>query len=111
MIFYTFIFISFNIGWIPFANLTLDVIPSYLRSTGNSLIIMSLHLLGDSISPYWIGSIADACLNNDPERRDTLSQLFTCTRLSFYPLSYVAWASAVFFLFGSLTFHKDKIKK
>ena len=53
LVLYTLTTLSYNMCWIPLANILLDVLPARLRATGNALNICLLHLVGDSISPYW----------------------------------------------------------
>ena len=103
---YLIMFILFNFCWVLETNIFLDIIQPKLRSTGNSMMIFSLHLLGDSSTPYWIGLIADKCLifkNND-----TIFSSLYCTQISNYPLVFVFFFAGTFALFTSLTFKKDK---
>lgn len=50
---YTLTILFFNTCWNLQANILLDIIRPNLRSTGNAICICLLHLVGDSISPYW----------------------------------------------------------
>lgn len=97
---------SFNTGWVIQAQILLDITKPNLRSTANALIICVLHLIGDSISPYWMGLIADQCINVTKE--NTISNLLNCTQFSYYPLVYISFLSAVLALFMTLTFSYDK---
>lgn len=98
---------SFNMGWVIQAQILLDIVRPQLRSTGNALIICILHLIGDSVSPYWMGLIAEHCI--DPSRREnTISNLLECTQLSFYPLVFLSFIASTLALFMTLTFYKDK---
>jgi len=97
-------------GWITFAYIFLDLIEPKLRATANGLVICVVRLLGDSISPYWVGSIADACLNDEVNFVRTVGNKMKCTQYSFYPLVFVSFVGGVMALSASLTFRKDKEK-
>ena len=103
---YSFIIVSYNICWITQSYIFLDILHPRLRSTANGLIIFVLHLVGDSISPYWVGSIADACLKKH-EDGNAIFSLMQCTQLSLYPIVVVAFFGAVFSLFMTFTFDRD----
>jgi len=104
---YTFIIVSYNICWITQSYIFLDIVHPRLRSTANGLIIFVLHLVGDSISPYWVGSIADACLAHG-DKKSSVFYLMECTQISLYPIVFVAFFGGVFGLFMTLSFEKDR---
>jgi MFS transporter, Spinster family, sphingosine-1-phosphate transporter len=105
---YMLIIFTYNFGWVVQANILLDIVEPELRSTANALIICILHLLGDSNSPYWIGLIQDACLDEKKEFRNSLYYLSYCTALSFYPLVFISFIAGTLALFATLTFLYDK---
>lgn len=98
---------SFNVGWVVQAQCLLDITKPSVRSTANALIICILHLIGDSVSPYWMGVIADKCIERINSVK-TISNVLECTRLSYYPLVYVSFISAALALFMTFTFQRDK---
>lgn len=108
MFFYMASVASFNMGWVVQAQCLLDITKPNLRSTANALIICFLHLIGDSISPYWMGVIADKCIRITGGK--TISSLLECTQYSYYPLVYVSFISGSFALFMTLSFQVDKQK-
>lgn len=111
---YSCIIAAYNIGWITFAYIFLDLIEPKLRATANGLVICVVRLIGDSISPYWVGSIADACLNNNNSNNQenavvrTVANNMKCTQYSFYPLVFVSFVGGVMALSGSFTFKRDR---
>lgn len=105
---YMLMLVCFNLCWVLETNIFLDIIPPYLRSTGNSFMICLLHGVGDSVSPYWVGLIADKCLSI--KNSNTITSLLYCTQLSNYPLVFLYFFSGTFALFTSLTFLNDKDK-
>ena len=107
---YTMIIFSYNMCWITQSYIFLDIIQPRLRSTANGLIICVLHLVGDSISPYWVGSIADYCMAHEFNKSNTIFDLMRCTQLSLYPIVFVSFFGGVFGLFMTLTFEKDRRK-
>lgn len=98
--------VSFNICWVLETNIFLDVVPSNLRSTANSIMICLLHSIGDSISPYWVGLTADECLKN--EDKDTINSLIYCSQISNYPLVFLYFIAGSLALFMTFTFNRDK---
>jgi sugar phosphate permease len=115
-IFFYSIFTIFINGWrILLANILLDIVDPKLRSTANSLLLFTLHLLGDSLSPFWIGFISDTCY--DYYTSDTINVNLSdntkhiyCTQLSLYPLVYILFIGSSFALFSTLTFRRNKFK-
>ena len=103
---YTMVVVSYNICWITQSYLFLDLIQPRLRSTANGLTICVVRLIGDSISPYWVGTIADTCLSIEA-KNNTVYQAMRCTQFSFYPLAFVSFIGGALALFISLTFNKD----
>jgi len=79
-----------------------------IRATALSLFFFVLHSVGDSVSPYWVGLIAQKCIKAEDE--NTISVLLGCTRLSYYPLIYLSFLAGTLGLFSSLSFRKDKQK-
>ena len=67
MILYTTVILLYNTCWVLEANILLDILPSYLRSTGNSIMICVLHLIGDSLSPYWFAYFFKFIISNNFE--------------------------------------------
>lgn len=110
LIIYSLIIVSYNLCWIIQSYIFLDIIQPSLRSTANGMIICVLHFVGDSVSPYWVGLIADICLKNHEPNQNTVNNLLACQRLSFYPLVFVPFFGAALGLFLSLSFVKDKEK-
>ncbi len=105
---YTVTIFTFNICWVIQSKLLLGAVHPRLRSTANSLSIFILHALGDDISPYWSGLIADACLDSyGHARRNVSSVLLYCTRVSIYPFVLMSMCAASLALFMSVTFKKD----
>ncbi|CAF1004581.1 unnamed protein product [Brachionus calyciflorus] len=103
---YMLMLIFFNFCWVLETNIFLDIVQPRLRSTANSMMIFFLHLFGDSSSPYWIGLIADKCL--DLHTKNTVLSSLYCAQLSNYPLVFVFFISGSFALFTTLSFKKDK---
>ncbi len=100
--------LAFNSCWVIQSKIFLDIINPRLRSTANSLIIFVLHLLGDDISPYWSGLVADICLAQFPSiRRNTITILVYCTEMSLYPFVLLSFLAAALALLMSLTFSTD----
>jgi len=98
--FYALFVLGVNFNWVLIANMLLACVEPRLRSTANALSLTLLHLVGDSISPYWIGLIVDGCLGASRSDFSTFSELFYCTQNSLYPLAIVtilAAASALFY--------------
>ena len=112
-ILYSLIIASYNICWITQSYIFLDILHPRLRSTANGLIIFVLHLVGDSISPYWVGSIADACLKTQNTKshdsKSTVFELMRCSQISLYPIVFVAFFGGMFGLFMTLCFERDKV--
>jgi MFS family permease len=109
MILYSLVIVTFNTCWVIKCNIFLDIIRPNQRSTAIALIICVLHLVGDSISPYWVGLIADECLNQvDYLDRYSISTLLNCTVISFYPLVFGSFLAATCALFMTITFYQDK---
>jgi len=114
---YSLIIAAYNMGWITFAYIFLDLVEPKRRATANGLVICVVRLMGDSISPYWVGSIADACLNaNVSDEQETsmgkavrtISGTLKCTQYSFYPLVFVSFVGGVLALSATLTFRRDR---
>jgi hypothetical protein len=104
---FTLTIFCFNICWVIQSKLLLGSTHPKLRSTANSLSIFILHALGDDISPYWSGLIADACLSSYGDRSNVSSVLLYCTKASIYPFVIMSMCAASLALFMSLTFVKD----
>jgi hypothetical protein len=112
LVLYSLIVASYNICWITQSYIFLDILHPHLRSTANGLIIFVLHLVGDSISPYWVGSIADACLKvqqNASQSKSTVYDLMRCSQISLYPIVFVSFFGGVFGLFMTLFFERDHV--
>jgi hypothetical protein len=114
---YSLIIAAYNMGWITFAYIFLDLVEPKRRATANGLVICVVRLMGDSISPYWVGSIADACLNANVSDESsmsktvrTISGTLKCTQYSFYPLVFVSFIGGVLALSATLTFRRDREK-
>ena len=108
-ILYSLATVASNVSWVIVNFVFLDVVEPSLRSTANSLMICTIHLVGDSTSPYWIGLIADSCLDaTSSASKDTYDTMLKCTQLSFYPLVFMSFAAGTCGLFMSLTFAIDK---
>lgn len=103
---YTLTILFFNTCWNVEANILLDIIRPNLRSTGNAINICLLHLVGDSISPYWVGLIADSCLGKSADSKFISRELY-CTEISYFPIVFITFFSAAAALFMTLTFDKD----
>lgn len=99
---------SFNICWVIQSKIFLDIVSPGLRSTANSLIIFILHLLGDDLSPYWSGLLADWCLSQF-RFKNSFSVLLYCTGVSLYPFVILAFLAGSLALFMSITFIKDNL--
>ena len=109
-----FIYSSFtlfiNCWRVLLANILLNIIEPRLKSTAASLLLFSIHLIGDSSSPFWIGYINQECLNKF-DSKNSLINLTYCTQISLYPLVFLLFLAFSFALFSSLTFHKDSIRQ
>jgi MFS family permease len=110
MFFYMVVIFGFNMGWVIEANILLEIIRPNLRSTANALMIFVLHLIGDSLSPYMVGTIADFCFKKS-DYDNTITILLDCAQLSFYPIVYISFLACAFGLFASLSFVNDKLDK
>lgn len=99
---------SFSFSWLSGFNIFLDVMHPSMRATALSLFFFILHSVGDNASPYWVGLIAQKCINTQHE--NTINVLIGCTRISYYPLIYLSFTAATLGLFASLTFKNDKQK-
>jgi hypothetical protein len=44
----------------PVNVLTVSCLPASMRATGTAMNVLLIHLLGDAISPEWVGRRADA---------------------------------------------------
>lgn len=100
--------ISFSLSWLSGFNIFLDVVPPSIRATALSIFFFVLHSIGDSVSPYWVGLIAEQCIKH--ENDNTFASLLGCTRLSYYPLVYLSFFAGAIGLFSSLSYSKDKQK-
>lgn len=106
MLFYA-VFTFFINSWrLLTAAILLDVVDPSLRAIANAILLFTLHLLGDSMAPYWIGAINDLCLQDSFK---SFNNQFYCTQLSLYPLVVIAIIGAAFSLFSTLTIQKDRI--
>lgn len=109
LVFYA-VFTFFINSWrILTAGVLLDIVDPSSRSMANSILLFVLHLVGDSLAPYWIGAVNDTCTANTSGVVDSVNKLFYCTQLSIYPLVIVVFVGAALSLFATLTFKKDRI--
>jgi MFS family permease len=106
---YSLLTLFINCWRVLLANILLNIIDPRLKSTATSLLLFSIHLIGDSSSPFWIGFINQECLNRF-DSKNSLSNLIYCTQISLYPLVYLLFLGFSFALFSSITFIKDSIQ-
>lgn len=98
--------ISFALSWLSGFNIFLEIMHPSMRATALSSFFFILHSVGDSVSPYWVGMIAEKCIKS--EHDNTIDVLLGCTRVSYYPLVYLSFAAGALGLFSSLTFQRDR---
>lgn len=107
-IFFYSLFTFFLNSWrLLTAGVLIDIVEPDVRSTANSILLFALHLIGDSLAPYWLGAVNDTCFA--AMRVDSVNSQFYCTQLSLYPLVIIAFLGAAVSLFATLTFQKDRI--
>lgn len=107
-IFFYSLFTFFINSWrLLTAGVLIDIVEPDVRSTANSILLFALHLIGDSLAPYWLGAVNDTCFA--ALSVDSVNSQFYCTQLSLYPLVIIAFLGAAVSLFVNLTFQKDRI--
>lgn len=101
-------------GWrILLANVLLEIVVEEQRATANSILLLAIHLLGDSMAPLWIGAISDKCLIDSisPTVSLSIEDFVFCAQVSLYPLVFLLLAGASFALFASLTIRRDLVAR
>jgi MFS family permease len=104
--FYSLFTFFMNMWRVLVANILLDVVDATHRAFANSILLFSLHLIGDAFAPYWIGLINDECFAASVK---TVGNLFLCTQYSLYPLVFTSFLGASCALFSTITYANDKI--
>ena len=107
VIFYALFTFFINSWRVLTAAILLEIVEPRYRVAANSALLFTLHLVGDSMAPLWIGALNDACYQSVSV--DSIDNMFYCTQFSLYPLVIVAFFSSAFSLFSTLTIQTDKI--
>ena len=113
IVLYSFYALFANSWRILLANILLEIVVEEQRATANSILLLALHLLGDSMAPLWIGSISDKCLSDsiNPVVSLSIEDYVFCVQVSLYPLVFLLIVGASFALFASLTIRRDLVAR
>ncbi len=113
MLIYSFLTLCINSWRVLTANILLSIVEKQLRSVASSFLLLVIHLIGDSWSPFWAGWLNQLCLdrfdtNNRNETSQSLATLAYCAQISLYPFCVLLGLAALFAAFASITFHSDQ---
>jgi len=102
LVFFCCLFTSFT--WVPVTDITMYINPKSRRATANAFQISVMHLFGDAISPFVLGTISDKLAFGKP---DTYYTKFYSLKYSFYLLPFSIVFGSLFFFLASLFLKSD----